>query len=169
MIKCFNCEKTGHFGKECTKTKSDGGKGKAFFTSTKDWMESSSETEEEEVNYALVASFEQVKSTDNSPVGEVQEPIYNFDIDDTYRLKSFLKSLHLTFKDQTFENTRLRIEIKECNKCNDFLEDELVMMNRVKEECKNAKESELIFTLKYDQMEKELAIEKQRIKNWVST
>ena len=46
-IKCFNCEKIGHFAKDCTKPKSDGGKGKALFTSAKDWMESSFESEEE--------------------------------------------------------------------------------------------------------------------------
>ena len=38
-------------------------------------------------------------------------------------------------------------------------------MNKVKNECKIAKDSESIFRLIYDQMEKELAIEKQRIKN----
>ena len=37
-IKCFNCEKTGHLAKDCTKPKSDGGKGKTLSTSTKDWM-----------------------------------------------------------------------------------------------------------------------------------
>ena len=37
-IKCFNCEKTGHFAKDCKKSKSYGGKGKALFTSIKDWM-----------------------------------------------------------------------------------------------------------------------------------
>ena len=65
-------------------------------------MESSSETEEE-VNHALVASFEQTESTNNSLDDEVQEPIYNFDTDDTYRFKSFLKSLHLSFKTRTLE------------------------------------------------------------------
>ena len=64
--------------------------------------------EEEEVNYALVASFEETQTTDDSSTDKVQEPIYNFDIDDTYRLKSFLKSLHLSFKTKTLENTRLR-------------------------------------------------------------
>ena len=98
-------------------------------------MELSSETEEEEeVNYALVASFEQTESTDNSLADEVQEPIYNFDIDDTYRLKSFLKSSYLSFKMQTLENTRLKSEIEEYKKRNNFLEEELVMMNKVKDE-----------------------------------
>ncbi|XP_017227897.1 spindle pole body component 110-like [Daucus carota subsp. sativus] len=111
-IKCFNCEKIGHFAKDCTKPKSDGGKGKALFTSTKDWMKSSSESEEEEVNYALVVSFEETQTTDDPSVDKVQQPVYNFKIDDTYTLKSFLKSLHLSFKTQKLENTRLRSEIE---------------------------------------------------------
>ncbi|XP_017216873.1 uncharacterized protein LOC108194442 [Daucus carota subsp. sativus] len=57
---------TGHFAKDCTKPKADGSKGKALLTSTKDWMESSSESEGEEVNYALVASFEETKFTNDS-------------------------------------------------------------------------------------------------------
>ena len=81
------------------------------------------------MNYVLVASFEENQTTDESSTDKTQEPIYNFDIDNTYRLKSFLKSLHLSFKTQTLENTRLRSEIEECKKRNDFLEGELVMMN----------------------------------------
>ena len=103
MIKCFNCDKIGNYAQECKKPMIDGGKGKALFTSTKDWMESSSELEGEDVDYALVASFEQTQTTDYSSAPKVQEPIYNFDIDDTYKLKSFLRSLHVSFKTQTLE------------------------------------------------------------------
>ena len=110
----------------------DGGKGKALFTSTKDWMESSSESEGEDVNYALVASFEETQTTNDSSTPKVQESIYNFDIDDTYKLKSFLRSLHVSFKTQTLENTRLRSEIDESKKRNNFLESELVVMNELK-------------------------------------
>ena len=39
------------------------------------------------------------------------------------------------------------------------------MMNKVNNDCKIAKDSENMFRLKYKEMEKELAIEKQRIKN----
>ena len=81
----------------------DGGKGKALFTSTKDWMESSSKSEGEDVNYALVASFEKTQTTKDSFTPKVQESIYNFDIDDIYKLKSFLRSLHVSFKTQTLE------------------------------------------------------------------
>ena len=34
-IKCFNCDNIGHFAQDCRKPKTDGGKGKALFTSTK--------------------------------------------------------------------------------------------------------------------------------------
>ena len=42
-------------------------------------------------------------------------------------------------------------------------------MNEVKNDYKIAKDSESMFRLKYEQLENELAIEKQRIKKWVST
>ena len=99
----------------------------------------------------------------------VQEPIYNFDIDHMYKLKYFLRLLHVSFKTQTLENTRLRSEINECKKRNNFLESELVVLNELKNDCKIAKNSESMFKLKYEQMEKELDVEKQRIKNWVNT
>ena len=116
-----------------------------------------------------MASFEETQSTDDSSTFKVQEPIYNFDINDIYRLKSFLRSLHVSFKTQTLENTRLRSEINECKKRNNFLESELVVLNELKNDCKIAKNSESMFKLKYEQMEKELDVEKQRIKNWVNT
>ena len=138
----------------------DGGKGKALFTSTKDWMESSSESEGEDVNYALVASFEETQTTNDSSTPKVQESIYNFDIDDMYKFESFLRSLYVSFKTQTLENTRLRSEIDECKKRNDFLESELVVCNELKNDFKIAKNSESMFRLKYHKMEKELVVEK---------
>lgn len=109
----------------------NGGKGKALFTSSEDWMDPSSESEGEDVNYALVASFEETQTTDDCSTPKVQETIYKFDIDDIYKLKSFLISLHVSFKTHTLENTRLRSEIDECKKRNNFLESELVVMNEL--------------------------------------
>ena len=42
-------------------------------------------------------------------------------------------------------------------------------MNELKNDSKVAKNLESMFRLKYKQLEKELAVEKQRIKKWVST
>ena len=71
-IKCFNFDKIGHYAQDCRKPKMDGGKGKALFTSSKDWMESSSESEAEDVNYALVASFEETQTINNSSTAKVR-------------------------------------------------------------------------------------------------
>ena len=67
--------------------------------------------------------------------------------------------MHVSFKTQTLENTRLRSEIDEC-KMRNFLESELVVMNELKNDCKVTKNSESMFRLKYDQLEKEPADEK---------
>ena len=58
-IKCFNCDKIGHYAQDCRKPRMNGGKGKALFTSSEDLMDPSSESEGEDVNYALVASFKE--------------------------------------------------------------------------------------------------------------
>ena len=43
-------------------------------------------------------------------------------------IKSFLKSLHMSFKIQTLENDRLKLSNKELSETNDHLETELVNM-----------------------------------------
>ena len=70
-IKCFNCDNIGHYAQDSKKLRMDGGKGKSLFTSTKYWMESSSESEGDDVNYALGASFEQTQTTDDSSTPKV--------------------------------------------------------------------------------------------------
>ena len=54
-VKCYNCDRMGHFAADCTRAKSNKGQGKALITGNKDWMDSS-DLEDEEVNYALVAN-----------------------------------------------------------------------------------------------------------------
>ncbi|KAL8118050.1 hypothetical protein AgCh_015809, partial [Apium graveolens] len=63
-IKCYNCDEPGHFATECKKTKHDKGKNKALITSSKDWM-NSTDSENEETCYTLMASFDAPVSSDS--------------------------------------------------------------------------------------------------------
>ena len=92
----------GHFATECRKTKS--GKEKALILEKKDWMDSSNSNED--VNYALMANVE----VEVFLPKKVPNVIYNFDIDNMSELKSYLKNLHMSLKNKTLENDRLRTQ-----------------------------------------------------------
>ena len=92
-VKCNNYDGMGHFATKCRMAKS--GKLKALISEKKDWMNSSDS--DEEVNYALMANVE----AESPPSEKVPNVVYNFDSDNMVELKSFLKSLHLSFKSQT--------------------------------------------------------------------
>jgi len=114
-VKCYKCEKLGHYATECRN------KGKTLITSTKGWMDSSES--EEEVNYALMAKVETPE--------KVLHPVFNIDIDDICELKRFLKHLHLDFKNQSQENSRLKSEISALKERNCQVELELKSMNEI--------------------------------------
>ncbi|KAL8124561.1 hypothetical protein AgCh_012279 [Apium graveolens] len=87
--KWYNCDEPGHFAIECKKTKNDKGKNKALITSSTDWMVSTN-SENEETCYALMASFDTPASFDS----KVSTSFFSFDTEDISELKSILKSLH---------------------------------------------------------------------------
>ena len=91
---------------ECKKAKNE--KGQAFFTKKGSWADSSDS--EEEVNYALMANTD-----NNSEVVESKVPhsTFAFDTEDITELRLFLKNLHVSYRDQTLENERLKSEILE--------------------------------------------------------
>ena len=72
----------------------------------------SSESKDEEVTYALMANTDEV--------GQSQEKVtpifFDFDTDNMSELRSFLKSLHISFRHQSLENARIineKSELKE--------------------------------------------------------
>lgn len=95
-IKCYNCDSMGYFSTECRKAKSNKSKGKALITESNDWMDSSDS--DEEVNYALMANVDNDSSLSYE---KVQNTVYDFDIENMSELKSFLKNLHMSFKNLT--------------------------------------------------------------------
>lgn len=147
QVKCYNCDKVEHFAADCKKTKKS--KGISLISSSKDWMDSSDSEEEEVINYALMANADECVNPENASSSKVYNPICDFDTDNISELKSFLKSLHISFRTQTTENTRILSEMSDLKKKNDHLEIELVLMLEIKKECEKAKYSEVLMTAKY--------------------
>ncbi|KAK1396741.1 hypothetical protein POM88_006604 [Heracleum sosnowskyi] len=154
-VRCYKCNGMGHFASECKKTK-------ALITSSKDWMDSSSESDTEVVNYALMANIDDTAIPDD----KVLNTVFDFDTDNTSELRRFLKSLHISFRSQTAENTRILYEMSELRKMNELLEAEFFLMQKVQIECDNAKHMYLEMKLKCTSLEKELEDAKEKIRTW---
>ncbi|KAL8098849.1 hypothetical protein AgCh_031536 [Apium graveolens] len=65
---------------------------------------------------------------------KVPQTIFAFDTDDTFELRLFLKSLHVSYRDQTLENDRIKDENLDLKKRNDHLEYELIFMQETQKE-----------------------------------
>ena len=148
----------GHFANECKKAKKQ--PDKAFITGNKDWMDSDSD--EEEVRYALMANADE-------PIASTYEKVhttnYNCDLNSVSELRSFLNSLHTSFRSQTLENTRLINEVSELRKRNDHLESELIFLLEIKKDCEKAKHNEQIQIQKCTYLQGQLEKEKGNFKN----
>ena len=58
------------------------------------------------------------------------------------KLRIYLKNLHVSYRDQTLENERIKSEISSLRERNKFLEGELVKMQQVQKEKNDALDSE---------------------------
>ncbi|KAK1359193.1 hypothetical protein POM88_043667 [Heracleum sosnowskyi] len=157
-VRCYKCNGIGHFASECKKTK-------ALITSSKDWMDSSSESDTEVVNYALMANADVTAAPDD----KVLNTIFDFDTDNASELRRFLKSLHIRFRSQTAENTRILSEMSELRKRNDMLEAEFSRMQEVPKECDNANHMYLEMKSKCTALEKELENANEKIRTWTDS
>ncbi|KAK1372595.1 hypothetical protein POM88_028788 [Heracleum sosnowskyi] len=158
-VKCFNCDKMGHYATDCKKPKNGKASGKALVTSSKGWMDSSDSEEEEEVNYALMVEIEEISK-------KVPETTYAFDTNNMYVLRSFLKTMHISYNNQSKENIRILSEVADINKRNDYLETELVVLTDTKNLCDKLKRIEIKQMLKIESLEKELKKEREQIRVW---
>ncbi|KAL8148605.1 hypothetical protein AgCh_005820 [Apium graveolens] len=132
-IKCYNCDEPGHFVIECRKEKNDKGKNKALITSIKDWMDST-DSENEEKNYALMASFDTLASSNS----KVSASFFSLDTEDISELKSILK--------------------------NDQLESDLVNQIEFQKECEKVKHTTKILEAKYSMLENDFKNERKIFK-----
>ena len=134
-VRCYNCDGMGHFATECKKAKKT--QGKALITGNKDWMDSDSE--DEEVSYALMANADEPNTSSSD---KVHSTVYGCDLNNVSELRCFLNSLNTSFRSQSLENARLINENTDLKKRNDHLEAELVFMTETQKECDRAKHNE---------------------------
>ncbi|XP_074343080.1 uncharacterized protein LOC141680883 [Apium graveolens] len=120
-VTCYNCNERGHLTTECPKST-----GKALVTtnSNKEWMESLGTNTVDEC-YALMTTH----GEDASGTDKVPSVVFPIDPNNLSKLKTFLYSLHVTFKSKTIEYDSLIAENKKLRERNDFLESELICMN----------------------------------------
>ena len=84
-------------------------------------------------------------------------------------LKSFLKSLHISFKSQSLENVRFIKEMTELKKRNKFLESELVCLTEIEKECVKAKHIQSHLTSQCESIMNDLKKERDIIRVWTKS
>ncbi|KAL8088633.1 hypothetical protein AgCh_038420 [Apium graveolens] len=127
-VKCYNCGEKGHISPDCKKVKGD--KGKALVTKQKSWTDTSDSESEE--NYALMANADKESTESSSEAAETKVPqtTYAFHTVDINELRRYLKTMFISYRDQTLICERLTSENLAFKKRNDLLEKELVMFHQ---------------------------------------
>ena len=161
-VRCYNCDGMGHFATECKKAKKT--QGKALITGNKYWMDSDSE--DEEVSYALMANVDESKTTTHD---KVHTTVYNCDLNSVSELRCFLNSLNTSFRSQSLENSRLTGEVNDLKKRNDHLEAELVFLIEIQKECEKAKHNEQLMIQKCTYLQGQLEKERETLKIWIDS
>lgn len=159
-IKCYGCGEMGHFTKECKKGKSE----KALISQGKDWADSSDS--DEETIYALMALADNESESSENKVPLTK---YAYDIDNISELRIYLKSLHVSYRDQTLENERIKSENLALINRNKVLEEALESMNEIKKQRDDAVYVEQELLKRFKTLESELAKEKEIIRTWTKS
>ena len=159
-IQCYRCKEMGHYAPECKKGKTE----KALISQGKDWADTSDS--DEEVNYALMAA---VKNETESSENKVPLTTSAYDIDDISELRIYLKNVHVSYRDQTLENERIKSENHNLKVRNKFLEEELEKMEQIQKERDDAVYVKQELLKRYKLLESELATEKKIIKTWTNS
>ncbi|KAL8133743.1 hypothetical protein AgCh_008981 [Apium graveolens] len=160
-VKCYNYGERDHISPDCKKGKSD--KGKALFTKKKSWTDSSDS--EDEVDYALMVN---VDGSPETAELKVPQTTYAFHTDDITELRLYLKTMFISYRDQTLTSERLTSENLAYKKRNDYLKKELVMFHQTQKERDDAfyVRDELLKLNK--SLKAELKKEKEIIRTWTN-
>ncbi|KAK1403290.1 hypothetical protein POM88_002895 [Heracleum sosnowskyi] len=159
-IQCYKCKEMGHYAPECKKGKSE----KALISKGKDWADTSDSDDGE--NYALMAT---VRDETESSENKVPLTTYAYDTDNISELRVYLKSVHVSYRDQTLENERIKSENLSLKERNKFLEGELENMKQIQKERDDAVYVEQELLKRYKQLESDLEKERKIIKTWTDS
>ena len=187
-FKCFNCGIADHFSNECRKPKSekkratDGidykqkyydllrQKEKAFVSKERDWAAEEDELEEEEfINLSFMAEIDDQKASSSTSqvlttnISDLSRDECKIRIDE---MSNELYNLRVSFKSLTKEISILKGTIESISERNSWLENELVIMERLKTKNQDSKE-ELVRSLQREKsLSEELRKEHDVIKSW---
>ncbi|KAL8109718.1 hypothetical protein AgCh_025716 [Apium graveolens] len=159
--RCYNCVGIGQFTADCRKPKDE--KKQALISRKRNWDDSSDS--DDGVNYALM---EKADLEDENVELKVPQTTLTFDTDDIYELRLFPKSLHVSFRDQTLENNRIKSENSVLKKMNDHVEIELFSMLEIQKERDNVVYVKEKLLEIHAYLEKELSKEREVIKLWTN-
>lgn len=159
-IQCYKCKEMGHYAPECKKGKTE----KALITKGRDWADTSDS--DEEVNYALMATFE---NESESSENKVPLTTHAYNTDNISELRIYLKSIHISYRDQTLENERIKSENSELKERNKLVEEKLVNMQQVQKERDDVVYLEEELLGRYRQLESELEQKNHIIKTWTDS
>ncbi|KAL8125375.1 hypothetical protein AgCh_012893 [Apium graveolens] len=165
--KCYNCGEKGHISPDCKKVKSD--KGKVLVTKKKNWTDiSDSESEE---NYALMTNTDMANAESSTEAAELKVPqtTYAFHTDDINELRRYLKTIFISYRDQTLTYERLTSENLACKKRNDYLEKELVMFHQTQKDRDDAFYVRDEVLKMNESLKAELEKEREIIRTWTNS
>ncbi|KAL8093077.1 hypothetical protein AgCh_035094 [Apium graveolens] len=166
-VKCYNCGEKGHISPDYKKVKSD--KGKALVTKKKSLTDTSDSESEE--NYALMANADKASAESSSEAAEskVHQTTYAFHTDDINELRRYLKTMFVSYRDQTLTYERLTSENLALKKRNEFLEKELVMFHQTQKDRDDAFYVRDEVLKMNESLKTELEKEREVIRTWTNS
>ncbi|KAL8095676.1 hypothetical protein AgCh_036896 [Apium graveolens] len=160
-VKCYKCGEKG-ISPDCRKGKND--KDKALVTKKKSWSDASDSENEE--NYALMANAN--SSFDTADL-KIPQTTYAFHTDDITELRRYLKTMFISYKDQTLTSERLTSENLVYKKGNDYLEKKLVIFHQTRKDRDDASYVRDEVLKMNESLKTELEKEREIIRTWTNS